>query len=122
MKNQLSQYHSTVSRRDFLKMLGLGGVGMAAIAINPPRLHDLDEVMASPLAVLKRPAYVKEVEKPTVEIDWNMMNRFDYSEVMWANGLRKALGPDQYDEVFQVQAENRIKWIKEAGAGLCLAG
>ena len=39
---------------------------------------------------------------------------------MWANGLRKALGPDQYDEVFQVQAENRIKWIKEARPGYTL--
>ena len=78
MKNQLSRYHSTVSRRDFLKMLGLGGAGMAAIAIAPPGFHDLDEVMASPLAVTQAASYVKEVEKPTVEIDWNMMKRFDY--------------------------------------------
>jgi epoxyqueuosine reductase len=116
----MTKYHSTLSRREFLKMLGLGSASFTASAVAPSVFHDLDEVMASPLADFKRPSYIRVVEKPTVEIDWGMMQRFDYTEVMWANGLRKALGPDQYDLVFKVQQENRIKWIKDNKPGYTL--
>jgi len=101
-------------------MLGLVGAGIGAAAISAPVFHDLDEVMASPQADFKRPWYVKEVDKPTVEIDWSMMKRFDESEVMWYRGLREALGPDEFERVFQVQQENRMKWIKENRPGYTL--
>jgi epoxyqueuosine reductase len=114
------KYHSTISRRDFLKILGLGGAGVAASIGIPPVFHDLEEVMASPIAEFKRPSYVKEVDKPTVEIDWNGMKRFDYSEVMWTGGLRKAVGPEQWEKLFRVQSENRIKWINENRPGYTL--
>ena len=57
------KYHSTVSRRDFLKILGLGGLGLGASAVAAPVIHDLDEMIASPEADFKRPWYVKEVDK-----------------------------------------------------------
>ncbi len=116
----MSKHHSTISRRDFLKILGLGGVGLGASAVAAPVFHDLDEVMASPKADFKRPWYVQEVDKPTVEIDWSIMKRFDYHEVMWAAGLKKAWGPDQFEKIFKVQQENRIKWIKENRPGYTL--
>lgn len=119
------KYHSTISRRDFLKALGLGGIGLGTAALVPPLAplvaNDLDEVMASPSAQLKRPWWVKQVDKPTVDIDWDLMKRFDYSEVMWASGLKKALGPEQYNRVFQVAAANRTKWLKEDKPGFTLA-
>ena len=116
----MSKFHSTISRRDFLKILGLGGAGLGATAISTPVFHDLDEVLASPEAEFKRSWYVREVDKPTVEINWDIMQRFDYFEVMWANGLRKALGPDQYELVFRIGAQNRIKWLKENRPGFTL--
>jgi reductive dehalogenase len=114
------KYHSTVSRRDFLKMLGLGGVGLGAAAISAPVIHDLDEMMASPLAEFKRPGWVKEVDKPTVEIDWNMMQRFDEHLVMWYAGLRNAWGSEEHNKIFKIQQENRIKWINENKPGYSL--
>lgn len=39
--------------------------------------HDLDDVMGSLLAEWKRPWWARSVDKPTVEIDWKMMERFD---------------------------------------------
>jgi len=51
----MSKYHSTLSRREFLKALGIGGAGIAA-AIAPIAFSDLDEMMASPLAEFKRPS------------------------------------------------------------------
>jgi len=114
------KYHSTVSRRDFLKILGLGSVGLGASAVAAPVIHDLDEMIASPQADFNRPWYVKELDKPTVEIDWKMMKRFDYHEVMWAAGLRKAWGPAQYDKIQKAKQERRVKFIKENKPGYTL--
>ena len=123
----MSKYHSTLSRRDFLKALGLGGAGLGATALGaaaiPPgltQIRDLDEAIASPQAGLKRPSWVKEVDKPTIEIDWTMIKRFDYHYVMWASGLKTALGPQQWDEVFRAQRINLQKWIREKKPGCTL--
>ncbi len=48
------KHHSTISHRDFLKILCLGGVGLGAAAVSAPVIHDLDELMASPQANFKR--------------------------------------------------------------------
>ena len=116
----MSKHHSTLNRRDFLKILGLGGVGMGAAAVSAPVIHDLDELMASPEAAGEKPWYAREVDKPTCEIDWSMMNRFDYSEVMWARGLKKALGPEEFEKVFRIGARNKLQWIKDNKPGCTL--
>ena len=43
----MSKFHSTVTRRDFMKGLGLAGAGIGAAAAASPVFHDLDEVAAS---------------------------------------------------------------------------
>jgi len=121
MTSNKAGYHSTVSRRDFMKALGLGGVGLGmagmAPAIAPAAFKDLDEVMASPLAEFKRPSWVKTAEKPTIEIEWKDVKRFDYHNVMWASGLRRALGDEQYNLSFAAGAANRKLWIMENKPG-----
>jgi epoxyqueuosine reductase len=114
----MNKYHSTVSRRDFLKALGLGSLGVGAStlgAASTPFIttpaRDLDEMTTSSYASFKHPSWVKVAEKPTVEIDWPAIRRFDYHYVMWAAGLKTALGPEQYDEVFRAQAANRKNWL-----------
>jgi reductive dehalogenase len=123
----MGKQHSTLSRRDFLKYLGLGGVGIGAASVGAsaiaplsPKVRDLDELTSSHLSELKRPWWVKETDKPTTEVDWQMMKRFDYHEVMWAAGLKKALGPEQFDRVFRQAALNRTNWIKENKPGQTL--
>lgn len=72
-------HHSTVGRRDFMKALGLGSVGLgaAAIGLSPEfRFSDLDDMKSSEFADRKLPFWVKEVDEPTVEIDWDMMETF----------------------------------------------
>jgi reductive dehalogenase len=87
------KYHSTMSKKAFMRMLGLGG-NIGATGIVASVFQDLDDVKASPAAERKLPKWIKEVDKPTVEIDWNLMKRFDCSNIMFNDGFPKAVGPD----------------------------
>jgi len=75
--------HSTLSRREFMKALGFTAAGAAAVGAAMPVVHDLDELMASDpnpkRSMMKRPWWVKQrpLMDPTVEIDWNVIHRFD---------------------------------------------
>ncbi|XUX01087.1 MAG: reductive dehalogenase [Dehalogenimonas sp.] len=75
----MNKFHSTVSRREFMKGLGLAGVGLGASALVAPQFHDLDELMSAPTSMQKRPWYVKERDlmNPTIDIDWGIMKRFN---------------------------------------------
>lgn len=68
----MSNFHTTLSRRDFMKGIGLVGAGFGAAAAAAPVFHDMDEVMSSPTAISKRPWYVKLVDEPTVPIDYSL--------------------------------------------------
>ena len=72
--------HSTVSRRDFMKALGFGTVGVGAMAATVPVFHDLDELMGTKeVTPQKRPWWVKERDlfNPTSEVDWTILKRFN---------------------------------------------
>ena len=43
----MSKFHKTVSRRDFMKALGLGAAGLGAAAAATPVIHDLDELVST---------------------------------------------------------------------------
>ena len=80
----MSKFHSMVSRRDFMKGLGLVGAGIGAAAATAPVFHDVDEVMtwSTSTAIQKRPWYVRERDffDTTTEVDWNLMERRDQRE------------------------------------------
>jgi len=71
----MSTFHSIVSRRDFMKGLGLVSAGIGGAMAAAPAFHDLDELMSSPDASRKRAWWIKTVDEPTVEIDWGIMAR-----------------------------------------------
>jgi len=75
----MSKFHSMVSRRDFMKGLGMAGAGIGAVAASAPVFHDIDELIASDTAVQPRPWWVKErpIDDPTIEVDFDMMERHD---------------------------------------------
>ena len=76
---KMSNFHSTVNRRDFMKGLGLAGAGLGAAAATTPVFHDLDEVVANAAGDFKHPWWVKprEFNDPTMEIDINMYVPWD---------------------------------------------
>jgi reductive dehalogenase len=72
----MSKFHSTMTRRNFMKALGFGAAGLGAAGAAAPVFHDLDELTSSaPKPLRQRRWWIKEVDEPTVEIDWNLMAR-----------------------------------------------
>ncbi|ADJ25599.1 reductive dehalogenase [Dehalogenimonas lykanthroporepellens BL-DC-9] len=75
----MSKFHSTVSRRDFMKVLGLSGVGAGVATAAMPVFHDIDEMLSTEESRYPNPWWVKERElfDPTVPIDWDLKWRID---------------------------------------------
>ncbi|MBN1369094.1 MAG: reductive dehalogenase [Dehalococcoidaceae bacterium] len=124
MADKQVKYHSTLSRRDFMKALGLGGIGLGmaglAPAIAPAGFKDLDEVLASPEGELKRPSWVREVDKPTVDLDWDIIKPFDYREVMFVKGFVKSVGEEYARWAGQAGTANTKLWINQGRPGFTL--
>lgn len=117
----MSNYHSTMSRRDFMKTLGLAGAGLGAAAAVAPGYTDLDEVVSSPKGDWKRPWWVKEVDKPTAEVDWQVMPYFDNRETMFnPSAFIRQIGQDEYDRLNQLSATNQTNWAQEERPGFTL--
>jgi reductive dehalogenase len=102
----MSKFHSVVSRRDFMKGLGLAGAGLGAAAATSPVFHDLDELMASPGGEWKRAWWVKEREydDPVAEVDWSMLKRLDHAKT------RRGTRPLYFS------SEQRTQWRAERDA------
>ena len=75
----MSKFHTTISRRDFMKALGLTGAGLGAAAATAPVIHDLDELAAAGESQHRYPWWVKERDyfDTTVPIDWDLKWRVD---------------------------------------------
>lgn len=78
----MSRFHSTISRRDFMKGLGLASTSLGTAAITAPAVHDLDELASSAECQFKRDWWVKEKDylNTTIDIDWNVL---DFGEPFW---------------------------------------
>jgi len=77
----MSKYHSTISRRDFMKGMGLAGAGIAGLGATAPVFQDLDDVIsyddnAKVNSGSLFPWWVKErpFNDPTIEVDWNVLD------------------------------------------------
>ena len=94
----MSKFHSTVSRRDFMKGLGLAGAGLAAGAAAVPVFNDLSELANSPKATFRRPWYVKErdFKNPTAEVDWSIFEA-------WESGPYSQWYPPEYGGAYEKQ-------------------
>nr|UZH91598.1 reductive dehalogenase [uncultured bacterium] len=122
----MSKFHSTVSRRDFMKSIGLAGAGLGAASLLNPSFNNLDEVVsASNTAEYKRAWYVKEQDfaKPTVEVDWQTLKSYDKSlfqtgDFQKINDKTKALGLQLEGTVDR--DESLAKWAQNGTKGMSL--
>jgi len=102
------KYHSTKSKRSIMQRLGLSKAG-----------HDLDEVAGSAKAEWKRSWWVKYVDEPAIEVDWDNMQRYD-SRVVPQMYYPNYVGPDVAEKLNKLSEDRRNKWIIENKPGYTL--
>jgi|TARA_B100000315_G_scaffold247762_1_gene276902 reductive dehalogenase len=81
--------------------------------------HDLDSVMASPMAQWKRSWWVREVDKPTLDIDWDATKRFDATQIQQVS-WHKYVGEEKAQELTRRRREKMRQWILEDRPGYTL--
>ncbi len=97
---------SKVSRREFLRLAGVGGAGLAGavvLARSPKRLEDL---VNSPAGKWQRPWWVRSADRPTTGVDWDRVQRYDERNTM-RRGHQKYVGKEEYDRLAKVDAKNK---------------
>ncbi|MEL7561878.1 reductive dehalogenase [Dehalogenimonas sp. 4OHTPN] len=100
--------HSTLSRREFMRAIGIAGSGLGAASLVQPKFNDVDELLsASSNLKYDHPWYAKEVDEPTVEVDWNTMQRFPKAKY---NNFAQHLTTD---EVKAIQAKTKADTVKQ---------
>nr|UZH91606.1 reductive dehalogenase [uncultured bacterium] len=115
----MSKFHSTVSRRDFMKALGFAGAGIGATAALTPQFNDLDEVMGSSHAVNTRPWWVKERDllNPTIDVDWDIVSRFDRRNQAQNTNIEDYYYGQQMIDARNGQNAEKARRIAERGPG-----
>ena len=73
----MSKFHSILNRRQFMKALGFLAGDVSAASLLAPNFHDLDELASSSVSIGKRPWWVKEVDNPTIDVDYSVMQRYE---------------------------------------------
>ena len=118
----MSKFHSVVSRRDFMKAIGLGAAGVGAAGAAAPVFHDLDEfISAKPQTQRERAWWVKEVEHPTVDIDWDLMARHHSFHSTQSNAINaRYLGLNELNGLLAQQAAAKKAAILNNTPGLTL--
>ncbi|XUX00119.1 MAG: reductive dehalogenase [Dehalogenimonas sp.] len=104
----MTKFHSTISRREFMKGLGIAGTSIGVTSLVAPVLHDLDEVSTAGVGGGKYPWWVKERSDrdPTVEIDWSMQKRFETRTYPAMSGWKNQWSPEEFAKQTQIAADN----------------
>ncbi len=112
-----------LTRRQFLKELGMVGAGIALTpaAVSGLAADDLNDMAddISPTTVQARVPWAKPADKPTIEIDWSVVQRFDERNTC-RSGLVKYIGKDRVAELTALQNANLTAWLKEGRPGYTL--
>ncbi|MBI4789195.1 MAG: reductive dehalogenase [Chloroflexi bacterium] len=110
-----------LTRREFLKDLGLMGAG---VTLGPVAAQgeSFDSFLERADHGWKpgpatRPAWVKEVDKPTIEIDWEKVQRYD---PRLSAGNAKYYPGDRQKKLQDLQVENTTRYLKENRPGYTL--
>jgi reductive dehalogenase len=115
-----------MSRRDFMKALGVSAAGISTATALAPAFSDLDEMVAKEGLYGKRPWWIKEREHldTTTEIDWTEMKRYSENDTMrgtHAAEYRLSLfDQTEWDRRSALKKEEEKKWLLEEKPGYSL--
>jgi epoxyqueuosine reductase len=107
---------TNMSRRDFLRLAGLSaGLGLAAPAMaghGKPTDRSPAYGFADPAGRPVRPWWVKTVDTPTIEIDWQKMERFNEREgSVRGPGMVNYVGQDEVDRINAIEQTRTLQRI-----------
>lgn len=107
-----------ITRRDFLRIAGLASIAVPASRIGAPDsiVEKKDAIeLADEAGRPQRPWWVREVEIPTVEIDWDIKKRVMAQSAVSPGGRNFAdfVGEEQAAYIEEIAARNRGKNIQE---------
>ncbi len=113
-----------LSRRDFLRLAGLGLGGTAvSTAANPhsllsaPSSGDFVDEAGRP----KRPLWIKTVDEPTIEIDWDRMERYnERTRSIRGPGFANYVGKEEAERLDALEEKNIKQKILDEVPGYTL--
>ena len=103
-------YHSTVSNQEYMSKLGKAS-GVTGLE---ERYKDLDDMISSDPG-RKLPFWVKEVDEPTVEIDWDVFHNFPSRRNTLFLSRRKARGLQGSHRLLELRFGIRWRCYGEQG-------
>src|SRR3990172_1016135 len=114
-----------LSRRDFLHLAGLAGLGLpvGALAANQGASESQSEELtfADEAGRPRRPWWVKQVDMPTTEVDWARKSRFNaYYSLTAGKNLSLYLGEEQAEQINQTYESEVLRRIKKEVPGYTL--
>ena len=105
----------SLNRREFLKDMGLLGAGAATLGMVGP-IEALGETWSDKAGIAERPFWVHQVSKPTVEIDWSAIYRFDERNTV-RRGWSKYLDEETFKKLNAQRGTAMSDLSKEGRAG-----
>ncbi|MBT3337650.1 MAG: reductive dehalogenase [Anaerolineae bacterium] len=120
----MTEKRKKISRREFLKLAGLATSSIAAANLdslvkNNPVSTENSKMMDA-AGRPKRPWWIREVETPTVDIDWENLQRFDARATVRGSGIVSYVGEDEFERLTKVAAEKEKERILKNVPGYTL--
>jgi len=97
-------------------MKDLGKLGAAAALA--PAVEFNEQASDKPFKI-DRPGFIKEVDQPTTEIDWDQLQRYNETKTC-RRGFKTYVGEERLDKLNNLKKENLDKWLKEGKPGYSL--
>ena len=116
----------TLNRRDFLRIAGLGAGATAVATVTKtaaaaPAASFKAGTFTDPAGRPQRPWWVKTVDQPTTEVDWNMMERYnERTGTVRGPGMAGYVGDDEVDRLSETAAKNEVQRILDNVDGYTL--
>ncbi len=108
-----------ISRRDFLRIAGLSASTIATGNLSSVPSLDYwapDNVEGGNA----RPWWVRTVDEPTTEVNWDNVKRFDARRTVRGQGLAEYIGQDEADRLSQIRSQVRKNRLENNVPGYTL--
>jgi len=117
----MAKRRRSLDRRDFLRIAGLASVATAAHALapfQPLKIRASQKVDRAGRPA--RPWWVRTVAEPTIEIDWDRIERFDARHTAQGQGFINYVGQAEADRLNELADKNQKQRLLDQTPGYTL--